>query len=164
MAHHVDASFSVLPENEEHWNNFKLQTKLSQHDWTGNPIRGNCLATCLSNLFNLPLIEVPEFETMDVGHNWGLAYIKWLDKMCLERRSVQTDVIPDRLAITNGLSPRGIKHSVITQEGKIIFDPHPYQGGLIEIHNVESFIQYVHAPAKTTARLVNRMVQFPLNY
>lgn len=108
------------------------QTKLYAADGTGN---GNCFASCLASLLELPLWMVPPFEEMfGRGHGeWRERVEKWL-KHCFSLVLVRTEgheisKLPE-FYIANGMSKRGVHHSVIYQNGELAHDPHWMKSGI----------------------------------
>lgn len=91
------------------------QTKLYGKDGIHN---GNCLAACLASLLDLPLWMVPPFEDMFGRNEWRIRIDEWLSKMHGKKMvRYAEEPATDQPVIANGLSPRGVHHSVIWQAG-----------------------------------------------
>lgn len=110
-----------------------MQSKLYAPDAIHN---GNCLAACLASLLDLPLWMVPPFEDMFGRSDWNERIDDWLLRM-FSRRRVRTDGhVVDGLPefyIASGLSPRGVRHSVIYRAGSLAHDPHPSAAGVLAV-------------------------------
>lgn len=92
--------------------------------------KGNCFAACLASLFDIPLKEIPAFEE---SKNWGCDFIDWIDKNNIDYTMHNTP--PKGYAMANGISPRGIRHSVIVKDGRFFHDPHPSREFLTKIND-----------------------------
>lgn len=111
------------------------QTKLYQKDAIH---LGNCYAAALASMLDLPLWMVPPFEDMPEGY-WFPRTQQWLRRM-FGLRLVEFRGPPEQFEgqlpefyIANGPSPRGVKHSVIFQNGKMIHDPHWTDDGIMKV-------------------------------
>lgn len=74
---------------------------------------------------------VPPFE--DMANRWETRTNEWLERMFRLRLVRWDDHDVDYLPqfyIANGLSPRGVYHSVIYSGGKLVHDPHPSGAGI----------------------------------
>jgi hypothetical protein len=103
-------------------------------------IHGNCFPSCLASILDLPLNQVPAFQ--DMGTKWFPALWAFLKEQACEfhgtgkKEKVDTYTPGiDGYYIVNGASPRGFirGHSVIYKAGKLVHDPYPDGGGLLEI-------------------------------
>jgi hypothetical protein len=102
----------------------------------GEP-RGNCFATAIACILELPVDAVPNFCEQD---HWIEALNEWLAPRMLFYLEV---FIPDdnrdqhylfKFAgyhVITGQGPRGCRHSVIGNCGAMIHDPHPSGAGLL---------------------------------
>jgi len=112
----------------------RIQTKFGKE--------GNCLETCLCSIFEIKG-EIPDFgkDTRD----WYDNMIAWLvpfgvrpvelmlDETWNEDEIVdwmRNNVGPDVIHLISGDGPRGLRHSVVGQGGRMIHDPHPDGGGV----------------------------------
>lgn len=110
-----------------------MQSKLYAADAIHN---GNCFGACLASLLDLPLWMVPPFEDMFGRSDWRERVDEWLTRM-LGLELVRTDghepgALPE-LYIASGLSPRGVRHSVIYRRGALVHDPHPSGAGIAAV-------------------------------
>lgn len=112
------------------------QTKLYAPDGIGN---GNCFAACLASLLDLPLWMVPPFEEM-FGRGegqWRDRAEQWLERF-FDVKLIRTDghdveALPE-FYIANGMSARGVYHSVIYQRGELAHDPHWMKSGIESVY------------------------------
>ncbi len=105
---------------------------------------GNCLQACLASIFNLSLDEVPHF--VEHGASWYDDMQAWL----MQRGYYALDLLFDDGYIPNvdirgyhclnGISPRGIRHSVVCKDGDMIHDPHPSRGGIVTPTSYRLFV------------------------
>lgn len=110
-----------------------IQDKLYSPDGIGN---GNCFPACLASLLEIPLWMVPPFDQMFARESWGRRRGEWTRRM-FGLEFVRTDghnlkLLPE-FYIANGMSPRGVMHSTIYQDGKLVHDPHPIGGGITSV-------------------------------
>lgn len=105
------------------------QTKLHSKEGIHN---GNCFAACLASLLEIPLWMVPPFEDMFARDDWSMRVDEWLAAMWGKqrvRKSGHEEHLPE-FYIASGLSPRGVRHSVIYSLGAMVHDPHPSRAGI----------------------------------
>lgn len=119
---------------------FQKQTKFADPE---KGLFGNCHITCLANLMGLPVEWCPRIEEMfackkPVGF-WGAVTNLWLkhyDKMlvCVNKEFIEQYEKTANYYLVSGISPRFADqyHQVIYQQGKLAFDPHPDDTGIIE--------------------------------
>lgn len=96
--------------------------------------KGNCLQACIASLLELPLSGVPHFVEHE-GGDWFEEMNKWLvarEGLYAVNLDESTFHPPPGYAILNGLSERGVMHSVIIRNGKLVHDPYPGGTGLAE--------------------------------
>jgi hypothetical protein len=97
---------------------------------------GNCFAAALASLLDLPLWMVPPFEDMFSRSDWFARVETWLHQMFRLRLVRSEEHEPARLPefyIASGLSPRGVRHSVIYRAGELAHDPHPSGAGIASV-------------------------------
>lgn len=102
---------------------------------------GNCFATCIANILHLDIEDVPNVETLfKVSKNgkngyWFDVFMSWLYSIGYYYDQITEDNPPqkDELYLANGLSERGVMHSVIYKNGELYFDPYPNGKGLEKI-------------------------------
>jgi len=107
---------------------------------------GNCFSAVLSSLLHIPIEEVPMFTDIDTWrqdlNRWlrpkNLAYVQLENfKACAKDLGIQGCY--HEIA---GPSPRSIDtyHACVGLDGDILFDPHPDNSNLEEIHSEGIFI------------------------
>lgn len=108
------------------------QTVLYSKDAIGN---GNCMAACLASILGLPLWMVPPFEQMFGREDWNARVNEWLAQFFgLQMvRGGESDAQPGEFYLANGLSPRGVYHSTVYQDGKLVHDPHFSDAGIANV-------------------------------
>jgi hypothetical protein len=112
------------------------QTILATDETGPRAVYGNCWQAAIASMLNLPLDAVPHFSQF----TWaGPALELWLRGRGLTYRHETTNVIPDRLCLVNGHSPRGYLHSTVGFGGQVVWDPHPSHAGLVDITEIEWF-------------------------
>jgi hypothetical protein len=109
------------------------QSKLYAADAIHN---GNCFAACLASLLDLPLWMVPPFEDMFGRSDWSDRVDEWLTRVHgfirVRTEGHVVDGLPE-FYIASGLSPRGVRHSVIYSAGVMVHDPHPSKAGIASV-------------------------------
>lgn len=127
-------------------------------------VRGNCYAACIASILELPITEVPNVEVLfhvndtfwaEVMHTY-LNSIGWelSSDIMLQRFHPQSGYsfegtdengkIPeyyqykDMYYLVSGMSPRGVQHMCIYQNGKLVHDPHPSRDGILTEEYFES--------------------------
>jgi hypothetical protein len=129
--------------------------------------KGNCFASCVASLLDLPLSDVPNFvEAADMdaaARNWlaerGYVYVRlcFPDPESLAHTYFESGMVPI-YCILSGISPRVRAdgspkwHAVVGQVSgygiKIAHDPHPSRAGLKEDgHRWVSFLVPAGVPA-----------------
>lgn len=107
------------------------QSKLYRPD---APHRGNCYAAALASLLDIPLWMVPAFE--DMRDTWETRTQEWLGRcfgLCMVRTWPDDNPALPEFYMASGLSPRGVRHSVIYSNGTLVHDPHPSRAGIAEV-------------------------------
>lgn len=111
------------------------------------PIRhemGNCFATCVASILELPLVMVPLFMGQ---YNWKTSFHSWCLKqryfdewyypeaVCLANDIPYVPLPPGEYSIMSGTSPRNAPkgHSVVAFNGEMVHDPHPDDTGLLDL-------------------------------
>jgi hypothetical protein len=101
---------------------------------------GNCFQAALASLFELELGDVPHFMALPPSVDWFEELQKWLLPRGLCALYVQAKN-PDGVDLmaqyagyylSDGKSPRGSMHTVVSYRGELAHDPHPSGGGLVE--------------------------------
>jgi hypothetical protein len=114
------------------------QTRLSDPE---HPKKGNCFTACLASILDMPIEQVPNF--IDFGQDWFEPFYKFLREHGFEYHGLRhgTDALTyepgiDGYYIVGGKSHREFAmsgHAVVFRHGKMIFDPHPSNDGLLSI-------------------------------
>lgn len=118
------------------------------------PVNGNCMAACLASIFEVAINDVPDLGAVmeEDGDEWWNTldrFVRQYGLTMLLVKQLQTGQLKGWHMIW-GASPRGIPHSVVGCNGKIIHDPHPEGGGLIEDPIKYEYVCFVALdPAKT---------------
>ena len=91
-------------------------------------IIGDCYRACLCSLLEVSDENVPNFvEDPDYPMN-VVEFLRIKGFRLRHGSKCPKDV---EYYIANGVSPRGIRHSVIYKDSKLVHDPHPSGGGVI---------------------------------
>lgn len=117
-----------------------IQDKFVKKNEAGEIIeRGNCFASCIACIMDIPLNQVPNVEELffiDGGYWWEVM-LTWLTAKGWELTGVNMDYI-NSVSIPNGdyylvtgKSPRGdFNHICIYQHGRLFHDTHPDGTGI----------------------------------
>ena len=108
--------------------------------YTESKNRGDCLRACVASLLELRIDDVPNFvETED----YQISMDTFLGKYGFQSLSISIRDLddfrqenawcPSGYHMIDGISSRGVRHAVVGYQGKIVFDPHPDNDGLIRI-------------------------------
>jgi hypothetical protein len=110
--------------------------------------KGNCFATCVASILDLPLEDVPNFACSP-SEEWFGEFFNWLKARgysvvyLYHPEAGDVTKVDDKvpfseafftpyLYIATGKSPRGdFLHSVVGQYDKVVHDPHPDNRGII---------------------------------
>ncbi len=110
------------------------QTVLYGKQSIGN---GNCLATCVASILDLPIWMVPPFEQMFAHEEPHTSRLKqWLHRFFnLDLRWTEDLNDPElpEFYIACGPTPRGTKHACIYSKGVLVSDPHYSNEGLVKV-------------------------------
>jgi len=88
--------------------------------------RGDCMRACVASILELDPKDVPHF-----AEDWPRSWFAWERARSLFLMT--HDKAPAGYSIANGDGPRGVKHSVIHLDGKMVHDPHPSRAGLLSV-------------------------------
>lgn len=130
------------------------QTKVVVKNSKGEMVvRGNCFAAAIASLTEKPLTDVPNVEVLfDVdGVSWYGVMDAWLRANGFKiitnnnfkvfhnpaeynefSRSSLMETLKGRHYLVSGMSPRGVMHVCIYQDGVMVHDPHPTREGIDE--------------------------------
>ena len=109
--------------------------------------KGNCFATCIASILEIPIEAVPAFEELFASYptQWFSWYRRYLKGWGIIPVQKDAHLPVDSYYISNGASPRSregdrILHSVVYLNGKMIHDPHPSGDGIL---SEDSFIYFL---------------------
>ena len=115
---------------------WKTQTQL--HD-PEKGIEGNCTQAVFASIFDLPLTEVPDFNTLHKDDEHAGPFWRHLRDWCKERgwqlQMWRKEYAPEGLYLADGPSPRGVSHFVVMRDGVLWHDPHPSRAGISEVRH-----------------------------
>lgn len=145
------------------------QSKLHLKDENGNVIQhGNCYATTIACLLDLPINMVPNIETLYIietgrlyqdvldawlkekgykltyAPNFGLyhdTYKDDIDWMSEEEKEKFKEDNKEELYLISSETVRGTRHICIYQNGELYWDVHPSRAGVIKIEFYEATIE-----------------------
>lgn len=95
----------------------------------GKP-HGNCLAAATASVTDIPLEDFPDLSE---ENGWYRRYEVFLNHRGYELLYLDNTCHPYRppcYAIGAGMSPRGLMHSCVFLDGKLVHDPHPSRDGI----------------------------------
>ncbi len=118
---------------------------------------GNCLSACIASLLELPIEEVPYFGPPDrIGtrEEWGKNIEQWLNPRGFYSIMFPHGLtfVPPGFHILSGMSPRGVRHSVVAHGERTVHDPHPSRGGLVLVEDVTLLVPLDPKQAMTELR------------
>lgn len=139
---------SDKPETDQH-----SQTILATPELVAQGVYGNCMQAAIATVLRKPLDAVPHFGAFSW---WPGALRLWLRGEGLDYTVVKAPPIPDERAMLCGNSPRGYAHAVVSEGGRIVWDPHPSRGGLTEVTGAYVIHEWDDSkPDPTVERLLN---------
>jgi hypothetical protein len=118
---------------------------------------GNCLPACVASILELGIGDVPNFCAGQDDGSWFDRLSDWLaeDGLCAVHvpfvdSDPGTAPAPEDLdfvsewmkrrrigfAIVNGYTERGLSHSTVWCDGKLVHDPHPLPSPLVNVVSV----------------------------
>ena len=108
-------------------------------------LMGNCFQACVASIFELPLDMVPHFCQEE---DWYLLFTNWLEEnyglhpLLIDEGISQSWGIcyGEGFSIQSGLSDRGVLHSVVANDMKIVHDPHPSKSGIKKVKDSIFFL------------------------
>lgn len=107
--------------------------------------KGNCLQACIASILELPLEAVPHFALWYDSPNWHEKLNGWLIQtagvyeITVQANQMYLETIYG-YALLNGLSERGIMHSVVIFNGEMVHDPYPNGKGIITPESYGVFV------------------------
>lgn len=104
---------------------------------------GNCFPTVIACILKLDspedVIQIQEYYTYD---NWVEKLLNWLSDRNYELETIENHLYDDSYYFVSGKTERGTTHVVIFSNGKLIWDPHPDNTGLIEESSFQRLIKF----------------------
>lgn len=116
---------------------------------------GNCWAAAIASILEVPITEVPNFETwfhfknlyndltevwlnskgwtLDTDDRFKCFHYELCQNWPPERVVVYRELLKDLYYLVSGKSPRGINHVTIWRNGIMVHDPHPSGDGILEL-------------------------------
>jgi len=124
-------------------------------------VRGNCYAAAIASMLELPLSEVPNVEVLFhiEGGFWSQVMHAFLNSVGYElycnddyrvfhdpeyrkeEREQLIESLKDNYYMVSGMSPRGVNHIVIYQNGRMVHDPHPTREGILDMQYFEEIVK-----------------------
>lgn len=108
----------------------ETQTILATPELQAQGIYGNCVQAALATLLRRPMDSVPHVGLFSL---WEHAMLLWLRGEGLDFTLISGSEIPTERAMLVGRSPRGYMHAVVSEGGRIAWDPHPSRDGLTTV-------------------------------
>lgn len=110
---------------------FVKQTRL--HKGMDRPEdRGNCYPTVIACALDMNPEDVLQFQEL-YDTVWWEPLCDWLSERGFQIQQLSGHLNDNSYYFVTGISPRNasVNHIVIYQNGNIVFDPHPDNGGII---------------------------------
>lgn len=114
-----------------------FQNKFVKYNEQGDMIeRGNCLASVIASIMELPLNQVPNIEELFYIQDsyWLEVLLTWLESKGWEKLIVDIDFLKNYkdYYLVTGKSPRGdFNHIVIYKDGILAHDPYKDGHGIV---------------------------------
>lgn len=121
------------------------QTILASDENKARGLYGNCFQAAIASYLERPLDSVPHISAftqwMQALDLWAAGEGYLVKAWDVAPPAPVTDGVlhPDidkRRIIVGGISPRGIMHVCVAEDGRIVWDPHPSRDGLIDVRTV----------------------------
>ena len=109
---------------------------------------GNCFPACIASILECEIEDIPDFIHLESFHDWlstlndwlvgmGLIYVEFVTKDNPEEffKGYKTKVhhiLAGCTERTDMDSEFPVTHAVVALNGKMVFDPHPSNAGLLE--------------------------------
>lgn len=119
-----------------------------------------CVAACLATITGVPLAAFPRVpdraltsqEETDITNATTTVLVEhgW------HRYSVWTrprGAVPRGWAVAGGRGPRGMSHSVVVYDGRLVWDPHTSRAGLLSVDEYEILVPLMPDSALPTLRV-----------
>ena len=112
---------------------------------------GNCMRAAFASILEIEIDDIPEFEEMS-DKEWFPKLFNWLESIGFYLLQWDEEIYLPVFFIANGMSPRGVSHSVVYFEKKMVHDPHPSGLGINTITSV--WVLLPISPAKYKRAIV----------
>lgn len=96
---------------------------------------GNCMRAAFASILEIEIDDIPEFEEMS-DKKWFPNLLGWLESIGFYLLQWDEAIYLPVFFIANGMSPRGVSHSCVYFEEKMVHDPHPSRAGIEKITSV----------------------------
>ena len=94
------------------------------------------MQAALASILDLPIEQVVDTTSDECRADWGGSIARWLAdrRLKIVTRSSSAD-LAGKYSIGCGPSPRGpFAHAVVCKNGRMVFDPHPSDDGILDLH------------------------------
>lgn len=127
-----------------------LQQRVTQTRLHSESVNGNCTTACLASVFGGSIDEYDERIPFTPDW-WNHVEAIFRERGYLVLQLSPIDGHPSGVCFVSGLSPRGVRHLCVMQDGVIAHDPHPSRAGLTEITDYWAVIPWTFSDAARTA-------------
>lgn len=116
--------------------------------------KGNCFAACIASILDCTIDDIPNLNAYEESEEWMQVLNDWLSNRGLGYMEV---IVPsadinvffrnkDFYHVIIGPTNRSsnLFHAVVGRKGKIVFDPHPTDLGLIQENNLRLGV-FIHS-------------------
>lgn len=115
---------------------------------------GSCFATAIASVLDMDLGAVPNFAAFGPG-TWFDALLLWAKSAKVHvDRVFPGDDMPPGPVVAGGVGPRGPRHCVVWQDGKMLHDPHPSDAGLVG--DPDHYFAFSRCPGEECTRCAER--------
>ena len=126
-----------------------LQQRVTQTRLHSESVNGNCTAACLASVLG-GTIEEYEARIPFTPDWWNHIEQLFRERGLLVLRLSPDAGHPTGVCFAAGVSPRGVRHLCVLQDGAIVHDTHPSRAGLVEITDYWVAIPWYFPPTIPT--------------
>jgi hypothetical protein len=104
---------------------------------------GNCMQAAVATVLGVGLDEVPHFLVDGPSPGWWDRMNAWLlahHGVAIITLVASDFVVPPVVHLMVGTTCRGSKHVVVGFDGRMVWDPHPSDAGLVTVEHIELFV------------------------
>lgn len=95
---------------------------------------GNCTQAAVASLIGLDLNDVPDFaNTTESSIDFWSEFYAFFEGIGMHAIMIPNNMEPDCNYLASGISPRGISHMVVMNDGNVVHDPHPSRAGIASV-------------------------------